>query len=99
VTPWPALGFPPSLILEGARFVRSPGLPRRGVVAQYREDVPRQSRHVLVTEDAAGRLVYRVDHVDAHNPHYRPVAHLARDVLGLPGPRRWPARKGNARWE
>jgi hypothetical protein len=68
--------------LSGAVYRRTPwAWPRSGVVAQYREVRPVNSRHLFVL--ANGSFV--VPHVDEVNPDLgSPLAHLVRDVIKRP---------------
>lgn len=75
--PWPAQGLPPVVYLDGVRFVRSTGIDRPGVVAHYRQDVPRDCAHAYVMDDGT----YMIDHVDRWNPHPHFLRHLIADVL------------------
>jgi hypothetical protein len=50
----------------------------RGAIAQYRESVPTDSRHLYVWTDGT----WSIGHVDAFNPDARPIAHV---VDTLPG--------------
>jgi hypothetical protein len=75
--PWPAQGLPPAVYLGGVRFVRSTGIGRPGVVAHYRQDVPRDCAHAYVMDDGT----YMIDHVDRWNPHPHFLRHLIADVL------------------
>jgi hypothetical protein len=79
--PWPG-GTPERVQIYGRTFVHS----RRwafpyagGVVAQYREDVDRNSMHLKVFDDGH----FEIDHVDAANPERGHVlAHAMQDVSG-----------------
>lgn len=52
-----------------------------GVVAQYREDVPRNSMHLFVRADGT----FEINHLDADNPdHGRVVEHLMNDTAAGP---------------
>jgi hypothetical protein len=86
---WPyGREFPPLVNLNGHEYARSVGISPPGVVAHYRETVPRHSRHLYVT----GAGVWRVSHVDYWNPGhgamYGVLRHLADDVLPPIRPRR-----------
>jgi len=65
--PWPTLGtLPDRVTVLGRSFVRAFWRqPRAGVLAQYREEVPERSMHLLVLD---GGAEYRIDHVDDLNP-------------------------------
>lgn len=73
--------FPAQIRIAGTVYVRARlRAPRRGVVAQYREPVPLESRHLLVHAD--GR--YSV-HVDRYNPDFgwaQAYRHFVCDVVG-----------------
>jgi len=76
--PWEyGLEFPGSFELEGKTFeraIRAQGYD--GVIAQYREAVPRDSAHLLVLDD--GNWI--IDHVDEYNPDRgHPVRHWIVD--------------------
>jgi hypothetical protein len=74
---WTERGYPDFVQVAGRNFVRSSGLPRAGVAAHYREDVPHGSRHLYVR---AGK--WEITHVDAANPdHGHLLEHFLRDVL------------------
>jgi hypothetical protein len=84
------------MIWRGRRFRRTfLALPRRGVVAHYRECRPRFALHVFRLTD--GRFV--ADHLDRWNPEYGPVHavwHLLEDVLCLPGGGAWVTRSSRS---
>lgn len=73
---WPG-GSPELVELCGIRFRRARRWTQsyRGCVAQYREDVPRNSAHLLVLGDGT----FRIDHRDAFNPDASPVSHFIAD--------------------
>ena len=79
--PWPfGRRFPERVTAIGRSFTRARGAWPfyRGVMAQYREDVPRQSLHLHVMQ--GGRWV--ISHADAVNPDRGShVEHLIRDVV------------------
>lgn len=74
---WPFLWLPPVVSLGERRFTRSVGRAIPGVIAHYREAVPRQSHHLYVLET----WEYVIDHADDYNPHAHPVRHFLSDVL------------------
>jgi len=79
---WTFGGFPAQVTLSGAIYRRTPwAWPRSGVVAQYREARPVNSRHLFVLSDGT----FVVPHVDEVNPDLgSALAHLARDVIKRP---------------
>lgn len=77
---WPSPGFyPASVVIDGALFALTPyAAPYPGVVAQYRESIPRNSRHLKIDTDG----VWSIDHLDSFNPDFgQPLQHLFADVL------------------
>lgn len=68
---------PDTIEHDGARFRRARWRRKYpGVVDQYREDVPRNSRHLFVMADGSRRVV----HVDKWNPdHGYAVSHFLGD--------------------
>jgi hypothetical protein len=75
---WPFKGFPAVVQLLGRRFTRTSWeWPYPGVAAQYREDVPAHSLHILVRNDGT----WSADHVDEANPdHGFVLQHAAVDL-------------------
>lgn len=69
--------FPPSIEIDGKVFNRAiRQQPYDGVIAQYREAVPRDSMHLLVMQDGT----WVIDHVDEYNPDMgHPVRHFIID--------------------
>lgn len=80
---WLVQGYPETVSLAGRVFKRARWAQRkRFVVAQYREDVPHDSMHLLVRSDGT----WVIDHTDAANPDRGLViSHAFRDVLDTPG--------------
>lgn len=78
---WPYQGFPLSVSLLGTTFARSNwAWPLySGVVAQYREATPTNSRHLLVYAD--GSML--CDHMDEISPDADPLGHA---IVDAPGP-------------
>lgn len=78
VEPWefPEGDFPDSIIIDGRVFHRAiRAQPYDGVIAQYREAVPRHSAHLLVYPGQ-----YVIDHVDEYNPDMgHPFRHFVKD--------------------
>lgn len=74
---WDVGGFPEVIRIAGCRFRQARWQEAaEGVVAQYREDVPVNSRHLKVY--ANGR--WMIDHIDKINPdHGKPVEHFLVD--------------------
>lgn len=74
---WTLPNFPERVSIQGRLFRRAGWRqPYEGVVEQYREEVPCNSRHLKVYSD--GRWL--VDHVDQDNPDLgRPVEHFFND--------------------
>jgi hypothetical protein len=74
---WNLNGFPEVVFIRNRRFRRAllkQDYPR--VVAQYREDVERKSRHLKVYESG----VWAIDHVDDDNPDRgRALPHFFND--------------------
>jgi hypothetical protein len=79
---WTAQGFPPAVVLLGRVFKRTKwAAPRRLVVAQYREDVDRDSMHLMVLAD--GNWI--IEHTDDANPDRGLVLeHTFKDVIHTP---------------
>lgn len=75
--PWPD-NYPELIFFEDRRFcLASWAWPYSGVAAQYREDRPENSAHLLVLSDGT----YRIDHLDEANPdHGRVGQHFFRDT-------------------
>lgn len=69
--------FPESIEIEGTTFMRAlRAQPYEGVIAQYREGVPRNSMHLLVMNDGS----WVIDHVDEYNPDMGyPIRHFIVD--------------------
>jgi len=69
--------FPDSIEIEGRMFHRAiRKQPYEGIIEQYREAVPKESMHLLVTGD--GRWI--IDHVDEYNPDLGfPMRHFIVD--------------------
>lgn len=74
---WPFLWLPPIVSIGERRFTRSVGIKTEGVIAHYRESVPRRSLHLYVLSD----WHYIIDHEDDFNPHAHPVRHFLADVM------------------
>jgi hypothetical protein len=70
------LWLPPIVSIGERRFTRSVGIKTEGVIARYRESVPRRSLHLYVLDDWR----YVIDHEDDYNPHDRPARHFLSDV-------------------
>jgi hypothetical protein len=89
--PWPFASpvpsFPAVVTIEGREYRRADRLaePRAGVVAQYRENRRRWSRHLFVVDE--GRS-YRIEHVDAWNPQAGPFAAALHFLVDHPLGRR-----------
>lgn len=81
---WTHEGFPSTVTLGGVRFkLAGWAKPYRDVVAQYREDTKRESRHLKVFDDGH----WTIDHVDTHNPDTgNAVGHFFQDYNPLVGP-------------
>jgi hypothetical protein len=82
---WNSREYPPVVRLNG-RVFRKAFFEQAydGVVAQYREDVEQNSRHLKVMADGT----WRIDHVDDDNPDRgRPIQHFFSDhpLAGLVG--------------
>lgn len=79
---WPGPDFPDTVTMSG-RLFRKAGWkwPYTGVVAQYREAIPVNSRHLLVLDDGT----FIIDHYDEANPDSDAAfKHLVKDVLKAP---------------
>lgn len=79
---WPGPDFPETVTMAG-RLFRKAGWawPYTGVVAQYREAIPVNSRHLLVLDDGS----FIIDHYDEANPDAgAAIDHLIKDVLKRP---------------
>ena len=79
--PWPYIDSPETVRLMGRTFRRAVWAWEfyDGVQDQYREDVPTDSMHLMVTN---GR--WRVSHKDAYNPDWSPRnigLHFLFDIL------------------
>lgn len=74
---WPFDDFPPVVEIDGQIFVKTiRKQPYSNVVEQYRQEVPRNSAHMLVLDD--GHWI--IDHVDEYNPDMGfPVRHFMID--------------------
>lgn len=74
---WPFPDFPEAVEIEDDTFVKTKReQPYEGVVAQYRQNVARDSGHLLVRSDGT----YIIDHVDEYNPDMgHPVKHFLVD--------------------
>ncbi len=82
---WGRPDFPDEVTIDQRHFRRAGWQQARpGVVAQYREAVPRMSHHLSVFED--GR--WEIDHVDDYNPD---MGHAARHFFFdyAPGKAAW----------
>lgn len=81
---WPVVGFPTKLSILGTHYVRAEWkFPRKGVIAQYREAVPTNSKHLFVLEDGT----FVVPHLDEENPDLgSPAKHFLLDVMKRPDP-------------
>lgn len=80
---WPLPNFPEVVQLLGRTFKRSTtwAAPLPSVVAQYREDVDRNSMHLLVHADRS----WVIEHTDDANPERGLVLeHTFRDVIQTP---------------
>lgn len=79
---WPFAGFPDVVSVMGGTFRKARwSWPRPGVVMQYREAVPSNSRHLFVLKSGA----YVVSHKDEVNPDLAsPAEHFIRDVMKRP---------------
>lgn len=80
---WTFQGFPETVLIAGRTFKRSTkwAAPLRLVVAQYREDVDRNSMHLLVKADGT----WAIEHTDDANPERGLVLeHTLRDVIQTP---------------
>lgn len=79
---WTFEGFPPVVTLLGRTFKRATwAAPRHLVAAQYREDVDRDSMHLMVGAD--GNWI--IEHTDDANPDRGLVLeHTFRDVIHTP---------------
>lgn len=79
---WTFDGFPPEVTMLGRVFKHSKwAAPMRMVVAQYREDVPHNSMHLLVKADGT----WIIEHTDDANPDRGLVLeHAFRDVIQTP---------------
>lgn len=76
---WPLQDFPERAVVLGRTFARSHAwaFPYSGVVAQYREDVDRNSMHLRVYEDGH----FDITHMDEANPERGLVLeHAIKDV-------------------
>lgn len=76
---WPYKNFP-AIVTVGSRPFKKAmwQWPRPDVIAQYREDVERDSHHLFVMHDGT----YVIDHVDESNPdkgHF--LEHVLNDVM------------------
>jgi len=74
---WTERDFPQAVEIGGLTFARAiRRQPYKGVIAQYRQTVPRDSLHLMVLED--GNWV--IDHADEYNPDMgHPVRHFIFD--------------------
>jgi hypothetical protein len=74
---WTEEDFPQAVEIDGMTFVRAiRRQPYKGVVAQYRQDVARDSLHLMVLEDRN----WLIDHADSYNPDLgHPVRHFLFD--------------------
>lgn len=79
---WSAPGFPAEVTMAGRLFRKANWQwPYTGVVAQYREAIPVNSRHLLVLDDGS----FIIDHYDEANPDSGAAfEHLVKDVLKRP---------------
>jgi hypothetical protein len=80
---WTFNGHPDTITLLGHTFKLSTkwAAPRRFVVAQYREDVPHNSLHLMVKSDGT----WSIDHTDDANPEQGLVLeHAVLDVVQTP---------------
>lgn len=80
---WTLQGYPETVTMLGRTFKRSTkwAAPYRMVVAQYREDVDRDSMHLIV--NANGTWI--IEHTDDANPERGLVLeHTFRDVIQTP---------------
>jgi hypothetical protein len=80
--PWPHSGFPEEVTIQGRRYAKALFMFwQNRVVEQYREKVPRRSRHLWVMDD----YTWQVAHLDEYNPDAGFAwSHLLWDVI-LPG--------------
>lgn len=74
---WNLNDYPPSVRVNGRVFSKAVfEQTYDGVVAQYREDVERNSQHLKVFANGT----WRIDHVDDNNPDRgRPIQHFFSD--------------------
>lgn len=74
---WTFGGYPDVVLVAGHRFRRADWKqPYPDVVEQYREDVPRQSMHLMIYTDGH----WAIEHVDDDNPdHGRVFEHFFND--------------------
>ena len=80
---WPLKDFPDRVVILGRVFKRSKtwAAPYHLVVAQYREDVDRDSMHLMVKADGS----WLIEHTDDANPERGLVLeHTFRDVIQTP---------------
>jgi len=74
---WDWQDYPQAVTIDGLTFARAVRRqPYKGVIAQYRQAVPRDSLHLLVLEDGN----WLIDHADEYNPDMGyPVRHFLID--------------------
>lgn len=74
---WEWQDYPQAVTIDGLTFARAiRRQPYKGVIAQYRQAVSRDSLHLLVLEDGN----WLIDHADEYNPDMGyPVRHFLLD--------------------
>jgi len=80
---WPyGSALPGRVTVLGTSYQRTPwAWPRSGVIAQYRETRPENSKHLFVLRGGT----FIVPHTDEVNPDLgSPLEHLVRDVMKRP---------------
>lgn len=76
--------LPREIVVEGRRFLRSRGLPKLWIIADYREVKARDSGHLYVRANGQ----FYIDHVDKFNPDWSmgsALLHLLFDVVVTTG--------------
>ena len=81
---WLLDSYPKKVIIHGIPFVKARwAKPEKGVLVQYREDTPKESKHLKVYDDGT----WRIDHIDTHNPDTgSAIGHFFQDYNPLIGP-------------